>query len=560
MPRPASEWRSSTTAHEAVRSRRRTAGRRRLAVAGAALATLIALVVVAVILITAPGKSGPPPLPLPGIGQPAKPGDPFAYVADREPDFVARATAGSDHVLFVKSPGGVLATAARVSALRPEIDRAVAGTAIDPSLVEALVFVESAGRPSVIAGADPADAAGLTQILAQTGPVAARHARRPRAQPAPDRPDRRRVGAWPGRPRRASATGARQHRRSLRPAQGAGRDGPLPGDRRAALRRDGTSRSSPTTWGSATCRPCSTTTTQDARCRMPSSTSTPRPTTMRPPSRSSRGSATTPRSTTGACSERSGSCACTGPTGPRWSGSSPCRPRPTRTPRSSILRPATAPSPAPMQLDRAYATRAILPLPANAASLGLRYDAGIGALAHRLGFTPALYRGLRPPALDLLIALAARVRALSQRPEQRPDRDQRGERHALSATARRGRPAGGRRLVVHDRPPLRRPLAGRRLPGDARPPAGAGPDRLGAVSVRDRDHRRVSTPRRHSCTGHDRRHPHPGRASRRPARLSVRAQIPPVRRTAPRAPRRGRTARRSCSSTASRPGRSCGAR
>jgi hypothetical protein len=36
-------------------------------------------------------------------------------------------------------------------------------------LLEALVFVESAGRPQVIAGTDPADAAGLTQILAQTG-------------------------------------------------------------------------------------------------------------------------------------------------------------------------------------------------------------------------------------------------------------------------------------------------------------------------------------------------------------------------------------------------------
>ena len=30
--------------------------------------------------------------------------------------------------------------------------------------------------------------------------------------------------------------------------------------------------------------------------------------------------------------------------------------------------------------------------------------------------TPALYRGLRPPALDLLVALAARVRALSDVP------------------------------------------------------------------------------------------------------------------------------------------------
>ena len=88
---------------------------------------------------------------------------------DRESDFVARAVAGSEHVLFVKSPGGALATAARVAAFRPLIDQAVAGTNIDPSILEALVFVESAGRPDVIAGLDPADASGLTQILAQTG-------------------------------------------------------------------------------------------------------------------------------------------------------------------------------------------------------------------------------------------------------------------------------------------------------------------------------------------------------------------------------------------------------
>src|SRR6202012_425016 len=64
---------------------------------------------------------------------------------------------------------GALATAARVAALRPMIDRAVAGSGLDPSLVEALVFVESAGRPDVIVGDDPANASGLTQILASTG-------------------------------------------------------------------------------------------------------------------------------------------------------------------------------------------------------------------------------------------------------------------------------------------------------------------------------------------------------------------------------------------------------
>jgi Transglycosylase SLT domain len=93
----------------------------------------------------------------------------FAYDSSRAADYVARATAGNAHVLFDKSPGGALATAARVAAYRPLINRATAGTGIDPALLEGLVFVESAGRPQVIAGSDPADAAGLTQILAQTG-------------------------------------------------------------------------------------------------------------------------------------------------------------------------------------------------------------------------------------------------------------------------------------------------------------------------------------------------------------------------------------------------------
>ena len=79
------------------------------------------------------GLSGPPPAT---IVDGAAPGDPFAYRSSHEADFVARATTGNAHVLFSKSPGGALATAARVAALRPAIDRAVAGTPIDPNLLE----------------------------------------------------------------------------------------------------------------------------------------------------------------------------------------------------------------------------------------------------------------------------------------------------------------------------------------------------------------------------------------------------------------------------------------
>ncbi len=82
----------------------------------------------------------------------------------------ARAAAGFSHVVYQRSPGGVEATAKRVMAHRPRIEAAVEGTAIPADLVEAIVFLESAGRPDVIAGGsqDPSAAAGLTQIVAST--------------------------------------------------------------------------------------------------------------------------------------------------------------------------------------------------------------------------------------------------------------------------------------------------------------------------------------------------------------------------------------------------------
>jgi hypothetical protein len=67
----------------------------------------------------------------------------------------------------------------------------------------------------------------------------------------------------------------------------------------------------------------------------------------------------------------------------------------------------------PGSLDRAYASRAVVPLPANASQLGLAYYPGMGTKARHFGFSPSLYRGLRPEALAVLTWIAARVRALS---------------------------------------------------------------------------------------------------------------------------------------------------
>ncbi len=130
---------------------------------------LAGLVLIAVLLVSAVTGGGIPPPPTAGAARGSSARHPFAYVAARASQFVARATAGEAHVLFTQSPGGAIATAARVATFRSAIDEATAGTGIDPNLLEALVFVESAGRPAAVAGSDLAGAAGLTQILASTG-------------------------------------------------------------------------------------------------------------------------------------------------------------------------------------------------------------------------------------------------------------------------------------------------------------------------------------------------------------------------------------------------------
>jgi soluble lytic murein transglycosylase-like protein len=139
--------------------------RSRLTLAVAAAVLLIAVIVAA----SSGGGGGQQRLSLPGSRLETWAGDPFTYMPARAAQFVARATSGSANVLFIKSPGGVIATAARVASYRPLINAAVAGTGIDPALLEGLVFLESAGYPNALAGSDAADAAGLGQILAQTG-------------------------------------------------------------------------------------------------------------------------------------------------------------------------------------------------------------------------------------------------------------------------------------------------------------------------------------------------------------------------------------------------------
>ena len=135
------------------------------------LALLVAVVVVAGVIIVVLGRGGDTPGPrrlAPGAGTTDATRDPFAYDAGRRADFEARAAAGLSHVLYAKSPDGVVATAKRVQALRPTIEDVARRAHQDPDTLEAIVFLESGGRPDVTASDDLTSAVGLTQILAQT--------------------------------------------------------------------------------------------------------------------------------------------------------------------------------------------------------------------------------------------------------------------------------------------------------------------------------------------------------------------------------------------------------
>jgi soluble lytic murein transglycosylase-like protein len=140
---------------------RATVRRRRLAAAAA----LLALVIAAALVIAGSGGHG---RLVPGGGARSGEYDPLAYRADREQDLAHRAATGFADVLYEKSPGGVVATARRMAAFRPQVERAARATGTNPDLLAALAFLESAGRPDVVAGGDLRSATGLTQILAST--------------------------------------------------------------------------------------------------------------------------------------------------------------------------------------------------------------------------------------------------------------------------------------------------------------------------------------------------------------------------------------------------------
>ena len=138
---------------------------------------------------------------------------------------------GLSHVLYAKSPGGVVASARRTAHWRPIVDRVARAHGLDADMLEAIVMLESAGR---------ADARASDDLRSAVGPDP--DPRRDRPEPA--RPAHRRQGVRAAHARhparRAACSAARgaapARRRALRPGQGDRGDGALPGLRQGQAR------------------------------------------------------------------------------------------------------------------------------------------------------------------------------------------------------------------------------------------------------------------------------------------------------------------------------------
>ena len=138
----------------------------------ALLAIVVAAVVVGILLLTGVfggDDEGFDAGRLAAVGRDDGSSDPFAWEPDRNADLERRAALGLSHVLYEKSPGGIVASARRTARWRDQIEAAAADHGVDPDTMEAMVLLESAGRPEVIAGDDPELASGLAQIVAGTG-------------------------------------------------------------------------------------------------------------------------------------------------------------------------------------------------------------------------------------------------------------------------------------------------------------------------------------------------------------------------------------------------------
>ena len=455
--------------------------------------------------------------------------DPLVYRPALDADYEARATAGYSHVLYAKSPGGVFATARRVDRLRPLVEAATRDGGVDADTLEAVVFLESGGRPDVIAGGkDPANASGLTQIVAETGQsLLAMHVDLAAlARPDQDARGARRRGGSPRRPGARWRCGGRvderfEPRKALAGAvryltaaqEHFGRD-----DLALVSYHMGIGNLDRVIAAYGGERPSyvrlffdSTPLRHAAAWRLlsgfgdDSSTYYWRVLAAKEIMRLYREDRGTLQRRDELQTNKASS--------------------------EEILHPEeeTKVFQSPDDVEKARDDGYLAALPASPARLGFRIDRRMGELAPKLDRKPELYRALRPEALRAAEWMGPAGRADLRRP--RPaDHDQRRARPALPGPARRGQRRGDVPvLAAHDGLRLRRPAplprarSGRRLPVPPRPPPGAQPDRLGPRARGDPHH------------GRQRRGAAPG-ASWAPCAADVRRRArraPPARRPRP---------------------------
>ena len=338
--------------------------------------------------------------------------DPYAWDPERADEFVRRATAGNSHVLYALSPGGAAASAERTARWRPLVERAAEQAGVDADTLEGLVFLESAGRPDARAPGGLEAAAGLTQILAETGSnllgmqvdVAASE-RYTRRLARAERRGRERAGrARCGAPARASTSASIPSRRwPAPPATSRSRHERLGREDLAFVSYHmgiGNLEGVLDAYGNA----------QPPYVQLYFDST---PTRHRAPTGGSPRSATTPRTTGGSCSRRARSCGCGGRTGRSSTGWPRCTPR-RHLPRRSCTRWTRRRSSRRPTTWRARGTTAtIVPFPEDEAVTGLRRDRRMGELARRIDQPVERYRGLRPEALAMALYIGAQVREIS---------------------------------------------------------------------------------------------------------------------------------------------------
>jgi hypothetical protein len=141
----------------------------RLRVALVAAALAACAVIALVVRASLSDDDSVPKIPTPpGAQRGAAVADPFAWTPERSGELSERAAAGTAHLLYTRSPGGVGVTAERVMRFRRDVERSAKAAGVSADRLEALVFLESAGRPEAQAPGGVQSAAGLTQILAET--------------------------------------------------------------------------------------------------------------------------------------------------------------------------------------------------------------------------------------------------------------------------------------------------------------------------------------------------------------------------------------------------------